>query len=179
MDNFPSFGKYNGRYVHSQLAVGPVPYPHDISDLVNSGIRGVFNVMGVCGRNKINYVATLPEPIAWEQFGFWDGWRQDKQHVDETLSPGFAKYLIERTSIFVRDNNPVLIHCSGGQSRSGNLTAIIFAALENITPEIAIKKMQQFKPDISDFNFKSWWTTVNVDELILISRKIIYGNKAG
>ena len=160
------FEDYDGHWVHPRLAVGAWPRVADVPEIVGAGIKGILHLASVCAKQGVAYVHELPESLAWRQLGFWDGWRPDLQHVQETLSPVYAKLIVEQSAEMVRDHSPVLFHCMGGKSRSGNAAAIIYAALEDIEPHEAIERMRRERAVLGHFAYKSFWRHCEVGALV-------------
>jgi len=88
------------------------------------------------------------------------------------LDPVYAQYMVEDTMKVVRDFSPVLIHCGGGVSRSGSLAAIAFAALEDISVEDAIARMQIHRKVIAKWSDERW-KHCDVPALVRFARQVL------
>ena len=106
-------------------------------------------------REHVIYIASLPDTIHWELLGTWDGiypnatWTErdpDRPSGMTTVCPVYLAFMVERTARVVRDYSPTLIHCGGGIGRSGNLAAVIYAALERVTVDEALDRMREYRP---------------------------------
>lgn len=173
---FPSLGEYNGNFVHARLAVGGCMRPQFIPALVDAGIKSIINMTGICQRSHLAYIPELPESIHWQLLGTWDGAPPlpDMDTRDGSWDPDRMEMMVEVLMRIVRERSPVLIHCGGGVSRSGNMAAIAYAALENITPQEAIERMREHRPELSDFG-KLRWRDCDVDALLVRARTVLKG----
>ncbi|MBN1674222.1 MAG: hypothetical protein JXR37_24450 [Kiritimatiellae bacterium] len=174
--DFPTFKQYDAHFVHRRLALGPVPEPRDAEEIRSRGIRGIINLVAVCARPQMAYVQALPLSIQWRHLGFWDGagvMRIEPGTI--SLTPVYAQFLIEQAALFVREYSPVLIHCVGGVGRSGNVAALLYAALEGVEPEEAVERMRAFRPQLARFSRESFWRDCRVEELVQVARRVLTG----
>ena len=171
---YPSLEDYNGNFVHPRVAVGGCMRTHYIPYLVKAGVRGIVNVTGVCQRSHLAYIHQLPETIHWQMLGLWDGAHATDSTPPQAdrVDPVFARMAVEMAARVVRDCSPVLIHCAGGVSRSGNMAAIAVAALEHLTPQEAIERMRVHRPKVADFN-EERWKLCDVDGLVRLAREVL------
>ena len=175
MEKLPSLGEYNGNFVHPRIAVGGCMRAQYVPILEKAGIRGIVNATGVAQKSHMIYIASLPETIHWQLLGYWDGNHptdNDKQKsVVDLVDPHFARMMVELTARIFRNISPVLIHCGGGIGRSGNLAAIMYAAMEDMTPQEAVECMRVHRPKLGDFGPK--WVHCDVPALVALARKIL------
>ena len=155
MSDLPSLGEYNGDFVHPRRAVGGCPHPGDVPAFVAAGIRGIIDGRSCMLKEHVIYIASLPDSIHWEILGTWDGiypnetWTErdpGRPSAMTTVCPVYAAFMVERMARVVRDHWPVLIHCGGGIGRSGNLAAVAYAALEEVTVDEALERMRVYRP---------------------------------
>ncbi len=173
-EKFPLLGDYNGNFVHPRIAVGGCMRAHFVPDLVKAGIRGIVNATGVAQKSHLIYIASLPDSIHWQLLGYWDGQHptDKRDSVVDCVDPQFAFMMVELTARVVRDCSPVLIHCGGGIGRSGNLAAIVYAAMENVTPQEAVKRMRLLRPKLGDFGGEKW-KYCDVPKLVALAKQIL------
>ena len=161
MPEFPSLDDYNGDFVHPRLAVGGCPHPKDVPAFVAAGIRGIIDARSCMLKEHVIYIASLPDSIHWEILGTWDGiypnatWTErdpDRPPAQTTVCPVYTEFMVERMAPVVRDCSPVLIHCGGGIGRSGNLAAVAYAALEDVTVDEALERMRAYRPVLGSWH---------------------------
>lgn len=170
----PEFSTYDGQFVTPSLAIGSCPKPDQVHDIVSTGIRSIVNLVAKCGRLGMAYVSSLPEDIEWEHLAFWDGWLgPDASGYRESLSEGYARYVVQCTAKQLRDKSPLLIHCAGGIGRSGNLTAIMLAASSNVSPDEAIGVIRRYRPVVADFAHEGFWRNTDVPKLVQLARTVL------
>jgi len=115
MDTLPTFTGYDGHFVSPLLAVGRCPLPKDVAAIEGAGIRAILNLVAVCEARSIDYVHHLPKSIYWQHLAFWDGHMGANQNgYNERLTEGYARYVVEKAAVVLRDRSPVLVHCMGG-----------------------------------------------------------------
>lgn len=165
MSEFPPLENYNGDFVHPRLAVGGCPHPPDVPTFVAAGIRGIVDARSCMLKEHVIYIASLPDSIHWEILGTWDGvypnetWTErdpDRPSAATTVCPVYAEFMVERMARVVRDHSPALIHCGGGIGRSGNLAAVAYAAIEDVTVDEAIERMRKYRPVLADWGLRRW-----------------------
>jgi len=180
MTEFPTLGDYDGQFVHPRLAVGACPHPPDVPALVAAGIGGIVDARACMLREHVIYIASLPETIFWTILGTWDGiypnadWtaRSSRASARTTVCPLYLAFIVERMAQVVRDRSPVLIHCGGGIGRSGNLAAVAYAALEDLTVDEAINRMRRYRPVLADWNDDRYPGT-NPADLVALARDVL------
>ena len=180
MQELPSLGEYNGQFVHPRLAVGGCPFPEHVPAFLAAGIRGVIDARSAYYREHVAYLQALPESVHWMLLGSWDGCyvvphgqASDRPFMPTSVCPNYAAFMVEATAHIVRDHSPVLIHCGGGIGRSGNLAAIAYAALEDVTVDEAIQRMRVYRPKIADWSAQRWGG--DGANLVALARRIIRG----
>ncbi len=184
MSPLPAFASYDGHFVTDYLAVGACPGRSDggasgdlpavhAAEIAEAGIRGIVHVASYARRIGVAYVHHLPEHVQWLQVGFWDGYLNPGPSVLSPLTPAFARMLVQRGAMMLRDHSPVLVHCMGGVGRSGNVAALLLAAREQIEIDDAIARVQAARPCCSAFNRASFWRDVDVDELLELARTVL------
>lgn len=169
----PVFRQYNGHFVHPRLLVGGRVLPADVPELVAAGVRGIINVASVAERHHLAYVPELPASINWRLMGFWDGWRSATDHARTVVCPLYAQYLMEQAAMIVRDHSPVLIHCMAGIGRSGNVAAMLAAALDGVSPETAISGMKLCRPQLAGFSRDGLWRLCDPAALVARTAEIL------
>jgi len=181
MSEFPSLGDYNGDFVHPRLAVGGCPHPPDVPAFEAAGIRGVIDARSCMLKEHIIYIASLPDSIYWEILGTWDGiypnatWTErdpGRPSAPTTVCPLYAELMVERMARVVRDHSPTLIHCGGGIGRSGNLAAIAYAALEDVTVDEAIDRMREHRPVLAGWSRRRWAGS-EPEKLVALAKSIL------
>ncbi len=185
MRDFPSLGDYNGNFVHPRLAVGGCPHPHHVPAFVAAGIRGIIDARACMLKQHVIYVASLPESISWKILGTWDGiypnlaWDapSGRPSAATTVCPLYVEFMVEHMMHVVRDRSPVLIHCGGGIGRSGNLAAVAFAAIEEITVDRALERMRVRRPVLAGWNPARYPGTDPV-RLVRLAREVLHARKS-
>ncbi len=174
MPILPTFLHYDGHFVSPRLALGRCPLPKDIDDIAAAGVRGILNLVAMCEARSIAYVHHLPSQIYWKHMGFWDGYYGANQPgYRERLSAGYARHVVRHAAVVFRDRSPVLVHCMGGVGRAGNLSAILLAASEGLTPDEAIERIRVHRPAIASFAHNGFWEEAGGDALIAMAREIM------
>ena len=181
-NTFPSLDPYNGHFVHPLLAVGGCPHPEHVPVFVAAGIRGIIDARACMLREHVIYIAHLPDTIRWQILGTWDGmypnadWTardpSGREPAKTTVCPHYMELIVERAAAMVRDHSPVLIHCGGGIGRSGNLAAIMYAALEDTTVDDALDRMRRCRPQLGSWSPERYPGT-DAEKLIALARRII------
>lgn len=167
-------GDYDADFVHARLAVGRAPRVEHVDAIVAAGIRGIVNVASVTRRETIEYVHRLPPTMEWRQLGFWDGSRAGRgKGATAVVGPEYARFIVEEAAQVVREYSPVLIHCAGGRSRSGNLAALLVAAMDGSDPDRALAAMSRHRDRLMPFSHDMFWKGCDVDELIAVARQVI------
>ncbi len=170
----PEFSAYNGHFVSPRLAVGGIPHPDHLPEIAAAGVRCILNLVSTGGPPSFAYVPHLPESIAWLHLAFWDGWLMpDKSGYCEVLSAGYARLLVHKAAIELRDRAPVLIHCAAGIGRSGNLAAILLAATNGITPDAAIDRIRLRRPQVADFAHDGFWKNAGSFRLVELAAQVL------
>lgn len=180
--SFPSLDPYNGQFVHPRLAVGGCPHPEHVPVFVAAGIRGIVDARACMMREHVIYIAHLPETIHWQILGTWDGqypnadWTardpSGREPARTIVCPRYMELIVERTAAIVRDHSPLLIHCGGGIGRSGNLAAVMVAAMEGCTIDEALDRMRAYRPQLGGWDPRRYPGT-DAGELVTRARRIL------
>lgn len=173
MNDLPTFPSYAGDFITPYLAVGPWPKPEHAAELADAGIRGIVNVVAHAERKAFAYLHHLPESVHWTHVGFWDGYLSIGESVGETLTPGYARVVVQRAAMVLRDHSPVLVHCMGGQGRSGNIAAILLAAREQISVDEAIRIIRARRPSIATFFHDGFWRHAPAGPLVELAATVL------
>ena len=174
MSDLPTFSSYDGHFVSPRLAVGAWPRAEHIDEIVAAGVRGIVNLASVTQRQHLAYVHRLPEDVAWIQLGIWDGFLPEggSCNCPQTLTASYARLLIQQAAIFMRDHAPLLVHCMGGQGRSGNVAALLHAADQGITPDQAQERISEHRRVAPVFH-DGFWGNAGSDALVELARQVL------
>lgn len=105
--------------------------------------------------------------------GFWDGFLgYNRNGYPERLTAGYARHVVQKAAVVMRDRSPVLVHCMGGVGRAGNMAAILLAASEGLTPDEAIGRIQQVRP-VAGFAHNGFWKEAGGEALVSLAREIL------
>ena len=115
-----------------KLAGMPRPPLDDLPQLYQAGIRGIVSVMD--------------EPSGIEEYkaeGFAALWLPTKGGKPPTIE--HVKQFLAFAEPLIAENNPVVVHCTSGNRRTGTLLAAYLIA-QGESPEAAIAKVQASRP---------------------------------
>ena len=174
MSDLPTFPSYDGHFVSPRLVVGAWPRPEHVDEIVAAGVRSIVNLASVTRRQHLAYVHRLPEHVSWIQLGIWDGFLPDggSCNCPQTLTASYARLLIQQTAILLRDHSPLLVHCMGGQGRSGNVAALLHAADQGITPDQAQEQISAHRRVAPVFH-DGFWGNAGSDNLVSLARQVL------
>ncbi len=172
MDTLPVFDGYDGHFVSPRLAVGSCPMPQHVAAIEAAGIRGILNLVAICEARSIAYVHQLPPSIYWIHLAFWDGYLGvNQQGYRERLTEGFARHVVQKAAVTMRDRSPVLVHCMGGIGRAGNMATILLAASEGMTLDEANAHIRQYRPAVAGFCHDGFWKEAGGEALVELARE--------
>jgi len=173
MPDLPTFPTYDGVFVSRRLALGSCLRPQHVPEFAAAGLRGIINLVAICDAKHIAYVHHLPPSIHWQHLAFWDGWYGPNiPGYRERLTAGYATVVVRKAAEFLRDRGTVMIHCMGGVGRAGNLTAILLAAMENLTPDEAIDHLRQYR-QVSPFAHQGFWLEAGSEAMVALAREVL------
>lgn len=136
----------NFGYINDSYYRGAQPKEHDYADLARFGIRSVIDLTSADGNAN--------EKAMVEQSGFKYFQIPMTTHVAPTPAQ------IAQFFQIVNDpaNQPVYVHCVGGEHRTGVMTAIYRISQNGWTADQAFKEMKRynFGPDFLHPEFKSF-----------------------
>jgi len=174
MSTLPQFEGYDGHFVSPRLAVGSCPMPNHVAAIEAAGIRGIINLVAICEARSIAYVHHLPPSIYWIHLAFWDGYLGVGQAgYRERLTEGFARHVVQKAAVTMRDRSPVLVHCMGGIGRAGNMATILLAASENMTLDEANAHIRRYRPVVAGFAHDGFWKEAGGEALVELARAIM------
>ena len=183
MEALPEFPTYDAHFVTPYLVVGPCPGRNEgglytpaahSAEIYGAGVRGVLNLAAYATRNAFEYVHHLPSTVHWLHLGFWDGHLPDDEDaVPESLSPAYARFVVQKSAILLRDHSPLLVHCMGGKGRSANVAGILLAAREGISIEEAVARIQAVRPQCSKFSHDGFWKNVGGEALVELAATVL------
>ncbi len=173
MNTQANFNIYDGAFVSDRIALGSYPKPEEVKDITSAGIRCIINLVSYCGPEPMAYLFHLPEHVHWLHLGMWDGWLgSDKPGYKEKLSCGYARFLVQKAAIAMREHSPVLIHCMSGFGRSGNVAAILLAASRGISAQRAVEVIGK-KREIAGFAKDGLWKEAGGEEIVELARRVL------
>lgn len=172
METRQQFDKYDGVFISDRLALGAYPEPDDVEDIVSAGIECIINLVSYCGPEAMAYLNDLPEHVHWLHLGMWDGYLGDNKNYNEKLSGGYARFVVWKAAIAMREHSPVLIHCMGGTNRSGNMAAILLAASQQISVYRAIDDIMT-KREIAEFREDGFWKEAGGEKIVELARQVL------
>jgi len=170
----PTIDGYNGHFVSPRLALGCCPQPKHVEAIAASGIRGILNLVSVCEKHSMAYVHRLPPQVYWLHLAFWDGFLGCNQPgYQERLTEGYARHIVQKAAVVMRDRSPVLVHCMAGIGRAGNMATILLAASENMPIDEANARIRSIRPILAPFAHNGFWKEATGEALVSLARDVL------
>ena len=116
--------------------------------MAHVGIRNVLNVA-----KEINYRL---DGFNCSKLNMQDGWEPGFNRIDFDISVGHAIGLLET---YDRINQPTLVHCAEGKSRSVHVLSRYLAHKENVPYENIWHEIRSYRPCVHDRSFDARYGT--------------------
>lgn len=140
------------RWIHGRLASRPTNFSWIIEGkLAGSGMpvtSSQFLWVVTHGVKSIVTVRELPLPSKWFNDNLVNDIEYFHLNVEDYGAPTLEELdnVVRYIQLQIENGKPVMVHCAAGKGRTGTVLAAYLVKVEDLTADVAIKKIRTLRP---------------------------------